>query len=67
MLQRAPPLSAHAGRWLAAACRGVAWRAAAVRFFVNIERNHARYLRVIVFLAIRVGLGLFALSYDASL
>ena len=63
LLLRFVPLSARLGAWLASRGRGLTMLLA----FAQIERTPARYARLTLLLALAVGLGLFALVFDASL
>ena len=63
LLLRLVPLAARFGTWPASRGRGLA----ALLALAQIERTPARYARMILLLALAVGLGCFALTFDASL
>ncbi|HZC08075.1 MAG TPA: FtsX-like permease family protein [Ktedonobacterales bacterium] len=60
---RVAPLAAGLGERLAARGRGFS----AMLAFAQVERTPAKYLRMTLLLTLAVGLGIFALSYNASL
>ena len=63
LLLRLVPLAARLGTWLASRGKGLTTLLA----FAQIERTPARYARLTLLLVLSVGLGLFALVFDASL
>ena len=63
LLLRVVPLVARLGTWLASRGRGLTTLLA----FAQIERTPSRYARLTLLLTLAVGLGLFALVFDASL
>jgi putative ABC transport system permease protein len=63
LLLRLVPLAARLGTWLASRGRGLTTLLA----FAQIERTPGRYARLTLLLTLAVGLGLFALVFDASL
>ncbi len=63
LLLRLIPISARLGQRLAARRRGLIGQLA----FASIERSPRRYSRVVLFLALAVGLGLLAINYDVTL
>ena len=63
LLLRVVPLAARLGTWLASRGRGLTTLLA----FAQIERTPGRYARLTLLLTLAVGLGLFALVFDASL
>lgn len=63
LLLRLVPLVARVGARLAERWRGLP----ALLALAHIERTPTRYARMILLLALAVGLGLFALTFDASL
>ncbi len=63
LVLRVVPLAATAGERLAARGRGIT----SLLAFAQVERNPARYARTTLLLVLAVGVGLFALSFDASL
>ena len=62
LLLRLIPLAAHLGSRLASRGRGLT----ALLAFTQIERAPNRYARMILLIVLAVGLGLFALTFDAS-
>jgi putative ABC transport system permease protein len=60
---RLAPLAAGVGERLAARGRGFS----AMLAFAQVERTPAKYLRMTLLLTLAVGLGIFAISYNASL
>lgn len=60
---RLAPLAAALGQRMAARGRGIS----AMIAFAQVERTPAKYLRMTLLLTLAVGLGIFALSYNASL
>ncbi|HEV8190280.1 MAG TPA: FtsX-like permease family protein, partial [Ktedonobacterales bacterium] len=62
LLRLLPPV-ARLGAHLASRTRGITAQLA----FTSIARNPARHARVVLLLALAVGLGLFAVTYDAAL
>ncbi|HEX8997519.1 MAG TPA: ABC transporter permease [Ktedonobacterales bacterium] len=60
---RLAPLAASLGQRIAARGRGFS----AMLAFAQVERTPAKYLRMTLLLTLAVGLGIFAISYDASL
>jgi ABC-type lipoprotein release transport system permease subunit len=62
LLRLLPPV-ARLGAHLASRARGITTQLA----FTSIARNPARHARVVLLLALAVGLGLFAVTYDAAL
>ncbi len=62
LLRLLPPV-ARLGAHLAARSRGITAQLA----FTSIARNPARHARVVLLLALAVGLGLFAVTYNAAL
>ena len=63
LLLRVIPLAASLGARLASRGRGIT----AMLAFAQIERTPGRYTRMTLLLVLSVGLGLFALTFDASL
>ena len=63
LLLRLVPLAARLGSRFASRGRGLT----ALLAFAQIERTPTRYARMILLLVLAVGLGLFALTFDASL
>ena len=63
LLLRVIPLAASLGARLASRGRGITW----MLVFAQIERTPGRYSRMTLLLVLSVGLGLFALTFDASL
>ena len=63
LLLRVIPLAASLGARLASRGRGIT----AMLAFAQIERTPGRYSRMTLLLVLSVGLGLFALTFDASL
>ncbi|HEU5349207.1 MAG TPA: ABC transporter permease, partial [Ktedonobacterales bacterium] len=63
LLLRVVPLVASLGARLASRRRGIT----ALLAFAQIERTPGRYARMTLLLVLAVGLGLFALTFDASL
>lgn len=63
LLLRLVPLAARLGSRFASRGRGLT----ALLAFAQIERAPTRYARMILLLVLAVGLGLFALTFDASL
>jgi len=59
---RLAPLAAALGQRIAARGRGFS----AMLAFAQVERTPAKYLRMTLLLTLAVGLGIFALSYNAS-
>jgi putative ABC transport system permease protein len=60
---RVLPIAARVGSRIAARGRGPS----SLLAFAQVERNPARYSRMTLLLVLAVGLGLFALTFDASL
>lgn len=60
---RLAPLAATMGQRMAARGRGFS----AMLAFAQVERTPAKYLRMTLLLTLAVGLGIFAISYNASL
>src|SRR6185437_8582050 len=60
---RLAPLAAALGERIAARGRGFS----AMLAFAQVERTPAKYLRMTLLLTLAVGLGIFAISYNASL
>lgn len=60
---RLAPLAAAIGQRVAARGRGFS----AMLAFAQVERTPAKYLRMTLLLTLAVGLGIFAISYNASL
>lgn len=60
---RLAPLAAAMGQRVAARGRGFS----AMLAFAQVERTPAKYLRMTLLLTLAVGLGIFAISYNASL
>ncbi len=60
---RLAPLAAALGQRIAARGRGFS----AMLAFAQVERTPAKYLRMTLLLTLAVGLGIFAISYNASL
>lgn len=63
LVLRVAPLGTHLGARLAARGRGLV----SLLAFSNAERYPARYSRILLLLVLTVGLGIFALNFDASL
>jgi putative ABC transport system permease protein len=63
LVLRVLPLGAQFGARVAARGRGLT----SLLAFAQVERNPARYSRMTLLLVLAVGLGLFALTFDASL
>jgi putative ABC transport system permease protein len=63
LVLRVAPAGAHLGARLAARGRGLV----ALLAFSNAERHPGRYARMLLLLVLAVGLGIFALNFDASL
>jgi putative ABC transport system permease protein len=63
LLLRLVPLAARLGSRFASRGRGLT----ALLAFAQIERSPTRYARMILLLVLAIGLGLFALTFDASL
>src|SRR5512142_2852450 len=63
LLLRLIPLAASLGARVASRGRGIT----AMLAFAQIERTPARYSRMTLLLVLSVGLGLFALTFNASL
>ncbi len=63
LILRIAPLAASLGERLASRGRGLS----AMLAFAQVERTPAKYLRMTLLLTLAVGLGIFAISFNASL
>lgn len=63
LILRLAPLAASLGERIASRGRGLS----AMLAFAQVERTPARYLRMTLLLTLAVGLGIFAISFNASL